>query len=63
METKGVVRLRVEHLLEKRNTIGNGQELVMELTTIQTDLVLELNDVEPTSDRPHAEAYRDVMPP
>ena len=56
METKRVARLRVERLLGKRITEWNRKELVVELTTIQTDLVLELNDVEPTSDRPHAEA-------
>ena len=56
MEIEGVARLRVERLFEKRTTAGNGKELLVELTAIQTDLVLELNDVEPTSDRPHAEA-------
>ena len=56
METEGVTRLRVKRLLEKRITVENGKEMVPELTTTQTDLVLGLNDVEPTSDRPHAEA-------
>ena len=45
MVTEGVARLRVERLLGKRSTIRNGKEVVVELTTFQKDLVLELNDV------------------
>ena len=55
METERVARLRVERLFAKGSTARIGKKSVVEFTTIQTDLVLELNDVEPTGDRPHAE--------